>query len=192
VPVEAAKPPEVPITRECSEFVEMVDHTVNYDWTTAGMLLGQKTHAYLSEEQRNLLYSEPSVLARLQQQQQQGPSEPSFPLSGWGERNVISPRVSWARIRLREQRMELAEQESATAADGRLPSSPPKITTVATTSQGAAAGPSSTPAANKYTVWLHEEKAEEDQTLAVLSEGVQISHVSVGKGTALRTPASKH
>jgi hypothetical protein len=152
--------------------MEMVDHAVNYDLTTAGMLLGQKTHAHLSEEQRNLLYSEPSALARQQMQQ---PSEPSFPLSGWGERNVISPRVAWARIRLREQRIELAERASATAAAGRLPLSPPKPVTMATT-PGAAQSPA---LATKYTVWLHEEKAEEDKTLAVLSEGVQIYLKSV-------------
>jgi hypothetical protein len=166
--VEAAKPPEVPVTREYSEFMEMVDHAVNYDWTTAGMLLGQKTHAHLSEEQRNLLYSDPSVA----RQQQQHPPEPSFPLPGWGQRNVISPRVAWARIRLREQRMEQAERASATATNGRLPLSPPMTATVAT--QGAAQS-----SAIMHTVWLHGEKAEGDQTLAVLSEGVQIYLKSV-------------
>jgi hypothetical protein len=168
VPVETPKPPEAPpVTREYSEFMEMVDHAVNYDWTTAGMLLGQKTHAQLSEEQRNLLYNEQSAVTRQQRQQQA--LEPSFPLAGWGERNIISPRVAWARIRLLEQRME---QASPPVTGGHLSLTPPNATTPAT--QGAT--PST---ATKPIVWLHEEKAEEDKTLAVLSEGVQIYLKSV-------------
>ena len=162
------KPVEVPVTREYSEFMEMVDHAVNYDWTTAGMLLGSKTHAHLSEEQRNLLYSEyPSSSSS---ETLHLPSETSFPLPGWGEHNAISPRVAWARLRLREQKMEAA---NPVVADGLLTLAPPKSAT------GASGAVPATAVISKATAWLNEDRAEEDQVLAVLSEGVQIYLKSV-------------
>jgi hypothetical protein len=42
--------------REYSEFMEMIDHAVDYDWNSAGLLLGNKSDVDLGAEQHKLLY----------------------------------------------------------------------------------------------------------------------------------------
>ena len=81
-------------------------------------------------------------------------SDLPFALRGWGERNLVSPRVAWARVRRREQptaeqRMRLKHLQ---------PDAPPIMTMT-------------TP---ETTAWVHEQKAEEDPVLWLLSEATQI------------------
>jgi hypothetical protein len=147
----------LPVVREYSELMEMVDHAVDFDWTTAGLTLGQKSQFEISEEQRNLLYSQPP--GRMYEDDKQQPT--AFPLTGWGSRNIVSARNAWARVRLREYRVATTTV-NPTVAQNTLSLPPPK----------GAATPS--PKVPPLAVWHNEEKAEEDQSLAVLSEGVQI------------------
>ena len=146
-PVPPPKQEEVP-PREYNELMEMVDHAVDYDWTTSGMLLGSKTHLQLTEEQRNLLYSEAPESHPLS-------AEP--PLKGWGKRNVVTARVAWARVRLRKQTQK---PKAPVVADGLL---------------SLPAGKSSTSSdAPPLFAWVNEETAEEDAALCMLSEGCQL------------------
>jgi len=113
--------------REYSELMEMVDHAVDYDWTSAPNLLADKDTVDLDEEQKALLYGE---------------SRPKISTDhklrrGWSERNVVSTRTAWATVRL----PELDRDQASSAMRCR---------------------------------WLNEERAEEDRTLALLSEASQI------------------
>eukprot|EP00546_Thalassionema_frauenfeldii_P013348 CAMPEP_0178909154 /NCGR_PEP_ID=MMETSP0786-20121207/8336_1 /TAXON_ID=186022 /ORGANISM="Thalassionema frauenfeldii, Strain CCMP 1798" /LENGTH=632 /DNA_ID=CAMNT_0020581167 /DNA_START=121 /DNA_END=2019 /DNA_ORIENTATION=+ len=113
--------------REYNEFMEMIDHAVNYDWTTAPTLLAQKDVVDLDTEQQNLLY---------------GNARPKISTDhklrrGWTDRNVVSTRTAWAKVRL----PELDRNQASSAMRYR---------------------------------WLNEERAEEDRTLALLSEASQI------------------
>jgi len=76
----------------------------------------------------------------------------AFALRGWGERNLVSPRVAWARIRHNEQ----PSAQQKTRLKVLEPDAPPSVTE-----------PSET-------AWLNETKAEKDTTLALLSEATQI------------------
>jgi len=148
---------EPPVVREYSEFMEMVDHAVNLgDWTSTGLTLGQTTHKDLSEEQRKLLYGDLTT--------PEEPHEPSLPLAGWGERNVVSPRVAWARIRLREHK---PASKFPVVADGLL-SLPDQSSAISASTDTKTAS-----------TWFNEDVAEEDMALAVLSEGTQIYLKSV-------------
>jgi hypothetical protein len=79
----------VPIVREYSEFMEMVHHAVNFDWTTAGLALGTDSLAELPQEQQSLLLDPKPI---------QPPLASVFPCPGWGERNIVSVRNAWARV----------------------------------------------------------------------------------------------
>jgi hypothetical protein len=80
----------------------------------------------------------------------------SFPVAGWSQRNVISSRVAWARLRLaRNEVTSLRDTPDAnTTADSAIGSEP-------------------------VPTWYNEKNAEEDSTLAVLSEGAEIYLKSV-------------
>lgn len=133
--------------REYSEFMEMIDHAVDYDWNSAGLLLGNKSDVDLSAEQHKLLYgnSTPKISTdhRLRR--------------GWSDRNIVSARTAWAKVRLPELARELKESQSATpvVAGVSLPSDKVDSTKLKTT-------------------WFNEDKAETDRTLAVLSEATEI------------------
>ena len=126
--------------------MEMVDNAVNFDWTTAGLIMGQQ-----------LQYSPPWVADALQ------PSPPvkqpelvddaaasSFIIPGWSDHNVVSSRTAWARVRL------------------------PEITPRETNILPAASGVDTAAAVNESAEWYNEHVAEDDAVLAVLSEGCQI------------------
>jgi hypothetical protein len=136
--------------REYSEFMEMIDHAVNYDYTTAGILLANKSYVDLSTEQRKLLYGSAA-------------SQPKIPPNdhtirrGWGERNIVTARAAWAKVRLPQLERELKESKSAgpVVAGISLPSTKTDSTKIRTS-------------------WFNEDRAEQDKTLAVLSEATQI------------------
>ena len=138
--------PEVP-PREYRELIEMVDHAVDFEWTNAGLLLGNKADVDLTTEQRTLLY---------------GDDVPIIPSNhkispGWNNRNILSARAAWAKVRLPEMQREIKESQSAApvVAGISLPVDTVDSTKVKTT-------------------WLNEEMAETDRTLMILSEGVEI------------------
>lgn len=131
--------------------MESVHHALTFDWTTAGLTLGPTSPLDLQQEQLNLLYRPPP---------QQTPAAPAFPIPGWGSRNVVSARNAWARIRLREFRAATTTVNPRVGDAGiSLPapeSRKPKM------------------AIPPLAIWKNEDHAEQDQALAVLSEGVQM------------------
>jgi hypothetical protein len=163
--VEVKEPPP----REYNDLMDLVDHAVDYNWSSAALLLGNDAigDVNLDEEQKKLLYGEREKPPLPRQQTEVEPStSPSsrLPASmrGWGSRNVLSARGAWARVRLPEQRKQIAEagNQVPVVAGLRLP----------TASQTAPESPKLTPEAT----WLNDEKAEEDATLALLSEGTEM------------------
>ena len=100
--------PEDASPREYKELMALVDHAVDYDTTTAGLLLGPKNDLELTEEQQNLL----------QEFTPKNPPPPSTtePVSGWDQRNVLSARAAWARINFPEDEInDFSEQEESQA-----------------------------------------------------------------------------
>ena len=167
-PMSPSDKVEKPPPREYSELMQLVDHAVDYDWTSAALLLGRDTKAdvNLNGEQKRLLYGNnlappgPGVVAA---QSVLPSSDLPASMRGWGKRNVLSSRGAWARVRLREQREQMAQagkQPVPVVAGLKLPSAP----------QTTPEAPVLTPEAR----WFNEEKAEEDKTLAILSEATEI------------------
>jgi hypothetical protein len=144
-PVEPPEPEEMPV-REYTEFMEMLEHSIDYDWSSAGLLLGSKNDIQLSEEQKNLLYGESQIKPK--------PAEPMGPFKGWGKQNLVSERAAWARVRLRDQK----PSRSAPVVGGGLLTLPGSAKTV--------------PPAD--TAWVDEEKAEQDAALAMISEATEM------------------
>ena len=147
IAMKVTEPVEEP-PREFKELMEAVDHSIDYDFTTAGLLLGSKGDIQLTEEQRKLLYKDT---------QPPKPTTTSLgPRPGWGKRNVVSVRAAWARTRLREKK----RMGSAPVVGGGLLTLPSK-------------SPATAPA-DKTMEWVNEEVAEQDTALALLSEGCEI------------------
>jgi hypothetical protein len=150
--------------------MNMVDHAINFpDWTSTALILGQKTHAALSDEQHQLLYS--NNASETPQTSSTSAIVPersnSFPRPGWSRRNLISARTVWAKVRLREKNVMAKEGISAPVVGGgglfltmptsRSPSSSlSQVRTMPATS------------------WYNEDVAEKDATLAVISEATQV------------------
>lgn len=156
------------LSREYNEMMQDLDHAVDYDWTSAALLLGKEARADVSldTEQKFLLYGSSLSAPRpgVQAAQSAAPSsELPASMRGWGKKNVLSSRAAWARVRLREQREQMArssKHKQAPEVGGlRLPSA-----------QSTDEKPVLAPEAE----WFNEEKAEEDKVLAVLSEGTEI------------------
>ena len=158
--------------REYSELMELVDHAVDYNWTTAALLLGKEAKAdiNLNDEQKKLLYGEKAIPPKQGLQAAQIASGSAIPpyMKGWSKRNVLSSRAAWARVRLTEQKLAreaaLANSKKAPVVAGlTLPLSPPET-----------AAAEVAPTISKEAAWFNEEKAEEDKTLALLSEATNI------------------
>ena len=138
--------------REFAEFMVSLDHMVDYDWTTTALLLGSKDEPNLQEEQRKLVYGE-GILA---------PKPTYAPASrGWSQRNVVTSRMAWARIRLPAQK----EERRAIAA-GNVPlvhgiSLPSKLNTQPQQQQ-------------PMTTWFNEDATEADLVCAMLSEATEV------------------
>ena len=135
------------LPKEYFELMAMVDHAIDYDWTTAGQLITPNSDLKIDEEQRKFLYGESKPTPP-------PPPEVSGPRPGWDKKNVFSARAAWARVRLGEQK---AAQKAPVVAGG--------LITLPTNNE-------LTPT-NTGTTWINEEIAEHDVTLAMLSEGCQ-------------------
>ncbi|CAB9529310.1 expressed unknown protein [Seminavis robusta] len=157
----STRPPSPPPVREYSQLMEQVEHSVDFDWTAAGLIMGSNLQKLqLQEEQKNLLYGSTATYNSASAKQQQTPTSSNaarggeegkipFALRGWGKRNVVSPRVAWCRARRREQPSEQNKARfKELYPDARM------------------AVPAS--------AWVNEDKAEEDAALCLLSEATQI------------------
>ncbi len=200
-PAPALRPFVEEPPREYHELMELIDHAVDYSWPSIGQLLGSKADLTLTDEAQQLLYGDSppphasstsskkkaggaTSLARTTSGGQlptsgEDPSDDSDQLvgsnirKGWGRKNILSARATWARIRLKEVEAR-AGSKAATApvvADGLLTLPPPSSSPQQT--------PTSARGIPMYPIvedgsWVNDEKAEQDKAIALLSEGCQI------------------
>ena len=172
-----ATAPAAPVVHEYHELMEHVDNAFGFDWTVAGSLLGESMYSTLDEEQKRLLFD--SRVSALDSEKSH-PEGISFPLEGWSQRNVISSRVAWARLRLGRNKVASSTPANPVVGGGLLdiqhiPGK--KVITIENASTTAESSATTIDAASS--VWFNEEKAEEDAALAVLSEGAEIYIKSV-------------
>lgn len=168
-----------PVDHEYHELMEHVDHAFGFDWTVAGSILGESMYATLDEEQRRLVFDSKGSPTDKNDSLAEGIS---FPLEGWSQRNVISSRVAWARLRLGRNKVVSSGSTPANPVVGggllgiaHVPGK--KIITIEDANTTAEfSNKVSEPISS---VWYNEEKAEEDAALAVLSEGAEIFLKSV-------------
>ncbi|GKY91875.1 hypothetical protein MPSEU_000159100 [Mayamaea pseudoterrestris] len=135
--------------REYNEFMQMVDNAVNFDWTTAGLMTGERLMFAPPQWMSDELQPSPVKTTKALTMSDIGAS---FIVPGWAHSNVVSSRTAWARVRLPE----------LTRRDGPvLPglSALPAMTAV------------TSPETNS---WYNEDVAEDDAVLAAISEGCQI------------------
>jgi len=156
-------------------------------------MMGQRLHAQLSDEQKNLLYSEnmvPASAARPLPALTPPTATSHHPWTGWSQRNVISARVAWARIRLPEQPRQNdngsgAGQPPVSVGQGllALPAAVPTTKSSGSSTTTTISGSGSTAMTDTATTashaWYNEDIAEDDLTLAVLSQGAELYLKSV-------------
>ena len=173
------------VPKEYSDAMEMLDHVVDYDVSSCALILGKdskkKGESIISEEQRKLLYHDfgitkigPRKGLYGGRKQSESPTSvtsdtvggtsavPSF-LKGWGERNIVSSRVAWAKLRLEED-------DEQTIGGLSLPGS---IVITATNSEALSSPSLSQSADVSDSTWFNDETAEDDETLALISEATQ-------------------
>ena len=177
--------------KEYSELMSMLDHATAYDASTAALISGRASAGALNleEEQKLLLYGStsggksktakglygsgapPSSASGASSNvnnsmRKDGP--PSLPnhLKGWSNRNLISSRVAWAKLRLTEREEAIRKENnlSTTAMNMSISSK------VSPSSSEGKTFSSSNPEWN----WFNEETAEEDQALALISEATEL------------------
>jgi hypothetical protein len=183
--------------REYEELMELIDHAVDYDWPSIGQLLGNKNDVNLTEEERYLLYGDHPSLSKhastpSKDTEMEGteetptddepgdvkPSSETVPRRGWGLSNIVTVRVAWSRVRLKEKKArERAERSSAPVVAGGLLTLPTLESKESGSTAAAEAGTASEPDDSipiYERPWFNEETAEKDIALALLSEGCQI------------------
>jgi len=160
-PAPAPEPIPPTIVKEYSEYMKFVDHAMNMeDWASTGLITGQKPQdVNFSEEQKHLLYGD--GVTKGPDGKKKTPSPPkvpereAFPRPGWSKRNVLSSRTAWSKVRLRER-----EKLKAAGEDIAPPGTP--VLELPTPGQTITA-----------TSWFNEDVAENDKTLALVSEATQ-------------------
>ena len=130
--------------REYKELMELIDHSVEYDWPSIGQLLGNKADLKLNDEELRLLYGDnpPESLIKKkttkalakpeekadddkddddqEEKEKEKPTDGIRP--GWSQSNVLSARAAWARIRWKEiqDKKKVAATTAPVVADGLL------------------------------------------------------------------------
>jgi hypothetical protein len=180
-------PPES--LKEFSEFMQMVHHVVDYDASIFALIFNDKKSSSASmvnitDEQRKLLYGTSNIKGistNISANVTSGSSVPdrtsssttadgenddnsSLPshFKGWGDRNIMSSRTAWAKLRL-------LEQEDTKVSVLKLPN---PLQQQHTTNSIAGATLKQDKILHKDS-WFNEEKAEKDETLALISEATQ-------------------
>ena len=173
------------VPKEYSDAMKMLDHVVDYDVSSCALILGKdskkKGQSIISEEQRKLLYHDfgitevgPRKGLYGGRKQSESPTSvtsdtvggrsavPSF-LKGWGERNIVSSRVAWAKLRLEEDDEQTIGGLSLSGS-----------IVITATNREALSSPSLSQSADvSDSTWFNDETAEDDETLALISEATQ-------------------
>lgn len=164
--VVAPLDPDALPPREYNELMKLVDHAIDFDWKTAGLLLGPKVDLQLTEEQQNLLYGELTG-TKMTSKPEEESARPSGVRPGWSNRNVVTARNAWAAIRLRELKQYQRENASQQPVVGDAGFTLAQTTTPKDSKAKPKENPEPAP-------WVNEEQAEDDVALAMISEGTQI------------------
>ncbi|KAL7566978.1 hypothetical protein ACA910_019908 [Epithemia clementina (nom. ined.)] len=171
-PAPAPEPIPPAIVKEYSEYMNLVDHAMNlHDWTSSALILGPHAAATLSEEQKQLLYHSNSKSDHQMDRSDQSSHQQVsfFPRPGWSRRNVFSARSAWSKVRLRERDyVKQLQQRGLPVVAAGLLTLPPLP------GRGNSENYMSEPRTMHVTSWFNEDVAEEDKTLAVISEATQI------------------
>ena len=166
--------------KEYSDAMDMLDHVVDYDISSCGVILGTDSKMRgdwnISEEQRKLLYYDFGMTqigprkGLYGGQQDKGAASPVLPsyLKGWGERNIVSSRSAWAKLRLLEE-----EEEQQKRSELSLPTNVQSNGSAVVTPTPTQAQTATTTTTESETAWFNEQKAEEDEALALISEATQ-------------------
>ena len=183
--------------KEYSELMNMLDHATEFDATSAILISGRGASAgvlNLEEEQKELLYGtngkknetakglygSGTPVVPTSTTSASGDtagiiegSESKLPphLKGWSDRNLVSSRTAWAKLRLMEreeakrQEIHLPTRDPIRSEEGDEIPPPPTSTETP---------PISASSSNSEWNWYNEETAEEDQALALVSEATQL------------------
>ena len=156
----------VTVIKEYQLFYDALDHATDLrDWTHTPLVLGQKTHAVLTEAQQQLLYGGSAAVPVSAQESDDtvvpddddSSTTPSFPRPNWETDNLVGVRTVWSKVRLREKKLH-----GSASGPSLLPL--PIPITVGTTTRTTL----------PVTAWFNEDVAAADAALAALSEGAQI------------------
>ena len=185
-----------PPPKEYSDGTEMLDHVVDYDVKSCAVILGsdskRKAEVSISEEQNKMLYHDfgitkigprKGLYGGQVNDKEVSKSNPSAPtssllpsyLKGWDERNIVSSRAAWSKLRLMEEEsLSLVEQDMLLPSGlGLKPSSQMNVVKVQSNDSVQPVEEATALTKQKKTDWFNEGKAEEDKALALISEATQ-------------------
>jgi len=172
--------------KEYYDWMEMLDHATTIHVQSMGLLLGQDTDIKDEEINRScirLLEEQGTVCsslvgAKLPVEEVTSELNHDGIVQDWSQRNLISSRMAWAMLRLVEQDQTMVAQDVSLPVMT-ISSTPSNVITEPTVSIPDEQYVNDEDSENDYkitpvTEWFNEERAEEDASLALLSEATQI------------------
>ena len=211
-----------PVSKEYNQDMEQLDHAVMIDVKSLPNLLAKEftSDINLNDEQRKLLYgdtqqakvkaitdaaarllSSDTLDAKLKEEKGIPPLKYSLPnmYTGWGDKNVVSVRTAWAKVRLPERENLIIDRENDALKKARMEKpmgEPPASREDEGDSKVSTSGdvsPSTIPSMvveepvlsdsspvlkieddTTNHVWYNESRASQDPTLALLSEATEL------------------
>ena len=174
--------------KQTLELMEHLDHAVIYDQASCSILLSKdyREDIDIQREQKKLLFGDGNSLGKVIRVPpsagnsaaviagpQVGDIEKPSLYKGWSNRNIVSARTAWAKVRL-------PENEAASSPD--RPLLPGEKDPAPIAVESADAVETSTAVGNPYE-WFNETRAEEDETLTLLSEATEMYVRSLLEGS---------
>jgi hypothetical protein len=155
------------------ELMEYLDHAVRYDQASCSILLSKdyREDIDIQREQKRLLFGDDNSLGKVirvppSAGRAVGDTEAPAPFKGWSNRNIVSARTVWAKVRL-------PENEAAATPDRPLLPGEKSSDSKATDAAEATDGTEASAAVDAQYEWFNEIRAEEDETLTLLSEATE-------------------
>lgn len=174
--------------KQTLELMEHLDHAVIYDQASCSILLSKdyREDIDIQREQKKLLFGDGNSLGKVIRVPpsagnsaaviagpQAGVIEKPSLYKGWSSRNIVSARTAWAKVRL-------PENETASSPD--RPLLPGEKDPAPIAVESADAVETSTAVGTPYE-WFNEIRAEEDETLTLLSEATEMYVRSLLEGS---------
>ena len=165
------------------ELMEYLDHAVRYDQASCSILLSKdyREDIDIQREQKRLLFGDDNSLGKVirvppSAGRAVGDTEAPAPYKGWSNRNIVSARTVWAKVRL-------PENEAAATPDRPLLPGEKSSDSKATDDTEATDGAETSAAVHAQYEWFNEIRAEEDETLTLLSEATEMYVRSLLEGS---------